>query len=364
MKKGAKKNKPVAGQDKHTGHIAHPLKVPAIPIKQANHTLYAFSAKASVLYAALSINRRVQDKDEGYQRVLSTARVEAVTRYIKQKRPIPGAIIVSLDKATFDEKNCQLTIPAGTDVGWVIDGQHRLAGAAQAAREKEKDGIDFDLAVIAFEGLKETDQIEQFVTINKEAKNVPTSLYLDLLHHLPNRSAAEVAKERATDLGTQLRKDEASPFFERIAVVTAPKWGQVSLVNFVRKISLLITKNAILGTYNEREQFGIISNYYHGLRVVFPKEYDSKDSIFFKTVGFGALWNVFPTVFSLALKNFKAFTVKDVAAVFKKIEGADFSSWSQYGTGDQAERNAADDLRASLLVAFKDDNDIGTTIKL
>lgn len=356
-----KKTKIVIDPNKHVGHVAHSLKVAAIPVGQTDHTLYVFAAKASVLYGALSINRRVQDKDEGYQRVLSPARVQALTRYVLQRRPIPGAIIVSLDKAMFDKKTLDLTIPGGTDVGWVIDGQHRLAGAAMAARE----GTDIEFAVIAFVGLKALDQVEQFITINREAKNVPTSLYLDLLHHLPNKNAADVAKERATDLATQLRKDEGSPFFERIAVVTAPKPGQVSLVNFVRKISLLITKNGILNTYTEREQFGILSNYYQGLRNVFSKEYESKDSVFFKTLGFGALWNVFPTVFSLSIKNHKGFTVRDVAAIFKRIDGEDFSSWPQYGTGDQAERNAADDLRAKLIVAFSTDSDAAvSTIKL
>jgi DGQHR domain-containing protein len=356
-----KKKHTVIDPNKHVGHVDHSLKVASIPVGQANHTLYVFTAKASVLYGALSINRRVQDKDEGYQRVLSPSRVQALTRYLLQKRPIPGAIIVSLDRAVFDKKKLELTIPQGTDVGWVIDGQHRLAGAAMAARE----GIDIEFAVIAFVGLQEKDQIEQFVTINREAKNVPTSLYLDLLHHLPNKNAAEVAKERATDLATQLRKDEGSPFFERIAVVTAPKPGQISLVNFVRKISLLITKNGILNTYTEREQLGIISNYYQGLRNVFSKEYESKDSMFFKTLGFGALWNVFPTVFSLSIKNQKGFTVRDVASIFRRIDGVDFATWAQYGTGDQAERNAADDLRANLLVAFSAESDEAvSTIKL
>jgi DGQHR domain-containing protein len=109
-------------------------------------------------------------------------------------------------------------MPAGTDVGWVIDGQHRLAGAEVASRG----GTDIELPVIAFIGLSEPRQVEQFVTINREAKNVPTSLYLDLLRLLPNRKPADVAKERAADLATQLRRDEESPFFESIVVTTSP----------------------------------------------------------------------------------------------------------------------------------------------
>jgi DGQHR domain-containing protein len=347
---------------KKIGHIAHALKVTASQVTQANHTLYLFKAKASVLYDALSINRRIPDKDEGYQRVLSLSRVQAITRYVRQNRTIPGAITVSLDNAQFDRRKNELTIPAGNNVGWVIDGQHRLAGAAMAARE----GTDIEFPVVAFLGLTPPNQIEQFVTINREAKNVPTSLYLDLLHHLPNKRPGDIAKERATDLATQLRKDEESPFFERIVVTSPPRSGQtISLTNFVRKISIHVSPDkGILNAYTELEQIGVIANYYQGLRQVFPKEFEAKESMFFKTLGFGALWNVFPLFFSLTLKNQNGFTVKDVATMFKGIENTDFSSLTQYGTGDQAERNAAEDLRASLLLAFKTDTDQTSALKL
>ena len=342
-----KKSQPkIDGTKKHHGHMAKAIKVPAIPIVQGPHTLYIFTEKASVLYNALSINRRAQakEKDEGYQRVLSLSRVQAITRYLRARKTIPGSIIVNLDKATFDDKRSELTIPSGNDVGWVIDGQHRLAGAAMAARgDGGAVALDVDLAVIAFVGLDKALQIEQFVTINREAKNVPTSLYIDLLKHLPTKNAADAVKERANDLATELRRDDNSPFFERIAVVSAPKAGQISNVNFARKISTHIAKNGVLSSFTERDQIRIVSNYYQGLRNVFPEQFDDKESVFFKTLGFGALWNVFPTVFSLALKEHKGFTVKDVAAVFKRIENMDFSNWAQYGSGDQAERMAGED---------------------
>jgi DGQHR domain-containing protein len=299
----------------------------------------------------LSINRRAEDKDEGYQRVLSVSRVRSIANYVKGKRAIPGAIVVSLDKATYDSKKMELTVPEGTDVGWVIDGQHRLAGADMAARE----GVDIELPVVAFVGLENKRQVEQFVTINREGKNVPTSLYLDLLKILPFKNPADAARERATDIGNELRKDEESPFFDKITVTVAPKGGQISLTNFVRKISPLVTDKGILNVYTVTEQTKVVSNYFNGLRQVFPKEFDKKDSIFFKTVGFGALWNAFPTFFNLAVKNQKGFTVSDVIAIFKPIESFDFSGWSQYGTGNQAEVNAGEDLKTELLLAFKGD---------
>ncbi|MGC4084048.1 MAG: DGQHR domain-containing protein [Vicinamibacterales bacterium] len=343
----------------HVGKVTHPIRVPAVKITQSGHALYTFGAKASTLFHSLSINRRIPDKDEGYQRVLSPSRVDAIKRYIKQGRVLPGAIIVSLDTAKFAKG--ELTIPQGTNVGWVIDGQHRLAGAELASR----DGSEIELPVVAFVGLNDGDQVEQFITINREAKNVPTSLYLDLLHHLPKKSAADVARERATDIATQLRKDEESPFYERIVVTTAPKGGQISLVNFVRKIAPHVSPGkGILNTFTEREQLGVIANYFQGLRQTFPKQFDAKESIFFKTVGFGALWNVFPVFFGLVLQHHKAFTVKDVASVFKRIEDFDFSALNQYGSGEQAERTAADDIRTELLRAYQAPSNAPSALKL
>jgi len=334
---------------KQSGAVKHPLVVSALEVVQSATNLYLFKARASVLFDALSINRRVEDKDEGYQRALSVSRVRSIANYIKAKRAIPGAIVVSLDKAVFASATGVLTIPKGTDVGWVIDGQHRLAGAVMAARE----GCDVELPVVAFIGLSDRLQVDQFVTINREGKNVPTSLYLDLLKLLPFKNPADAARERATDIGTDLRREEDSPFFERIVVTVSPKSGQISLTNFVRKITpLVVPDKGMLYVYSQREQVAVVSNYYKGLREVFPKEFDKKDSIFFKTLGFGALWNAFPTFFNLALKNQSGFTVKDVIAIFKKIESFDFSTWAQYGTGNQAEMNAGEDVRTQLLVAF------------
>lgn len=113
---------------KHEGVVKKPLKFASLEIQQGATKLYLFATKASTLYGSFSINRRVVEKDEGYQRTLSISRVEAITRYIAdKKKPIPGAIIVCIDTASFNKKDGQLTVPAGTDVGWVIDGQHRLA---------------------------------------------------------------------------------------------------------------------------------------------------------------------------------------------------------------------------------------------
>ena len=359
-RKGPSKRSASQKTGKKTGAANLALRFPAIAITQTTTTLYVFKAEASVLFRTLSINRRIEDKDEGYQRALSVGRVRAITRYIANKNPIPGAIVVSFDRASYVKTKSELVVPSGTDVGWIIDGQHRLAGAEQAAR----DGVDIELPVVAFVGLEVAEQIQQFITINRESKNVPTSLYLDLLKYVPGKKPSEISKERTADIATLLRRDEDSPFFERIVVTTRPKSGQLSLTNFVRKISPhILPDKGILGPYLEREQMAVISNYYEALRQVFPTEYRKKDSVFFKTVGFGGVWNVFPTVFAMSLKDKGGFRVQDVVAVLRRIEDFDFSGWRQYGTGNQAEINAGDDLKAELLIAFNaEDGDGGSLL--
>jgi DGQHR domain-containing protein len=345
---------PISGKGKHSGTAASQLRLPAFEMCQGNTKLYVLKSDARALYKTLSINRRTENKDEGYQRTLSVSRVQAITRHLAMNRAIPGAIVVCFDKGKFDAAKNELVIPTGTDVGWVIDGQHRLAGAEMAARA----GLKVDLAVVAFIGLDEEHQIEQFITINREAKNVPTSLYLDLIKKLPVKKAGDAARERAANIGTQLRSDEDSPFFEKIVVTIAPKEGQLSLTNFVRKIApLVIPDKGLLHIYSEIEQRAVVANYYRALKQVFPKTFEPRSSIFFKTLGFGALWNAFPTVFSLSLKYHKGFTVKDAVSVLKKIESTDFSEWKQFGTGSQAEITAGEDLKTSLLLAFNSTGD-------
>jgi DGQHR domain-containing protein len=361
-KKTSEKSSPIVSlTGKKDGALTSPLRVCAIGVQQGPNKLFLFKSAASVLFDALSINRKVEDKDEGYQRALSSSRVQALKRFIIEKNPVPGAIVVCLDKANYSEPTKQLTIPAGADVGWIVDGQHRLAAAALAARE----GVDIDLSVVAFVGLSDERQIEQFITINKEAKSVPSSLYLDLLKRLPNKRSADAPKERAADLASLLRKNEDSPFFQRIVTTTAPRAGQISLVNFVRKIAPLVAPDrGLLAPYPEKDQVGILSNYFLGLGHVFPDEYDSPTSIFFKTLGSGALMNVFPAFFTLTLKERQAFRVSDVASIFQQMESYSFDAWKQAGTGSQGEILAGEDLKTSLNWAFRENTGTGASIKL
>jgi DGQHR domain-containing protein len=307
----------------------------------------------------LSINRRLEGKDEGYQRVLSNARVSAVANHIRSGQPIPNTILVGLDAAKFNKRTSNLTIPAGSDVGWVIDGQHRLAGAHEASSgEGGNKKVDIELSVIAFIGTTENFQIEQFVTVNREAKGVPTALVYDLLKHLPGRkNAGEVATERAAEIANEVRLNKDSVFYQRIVVTTSPRQGQISITNFVRKMSPHVHPDrGILRVYTLPEQRKILENYFDALRITFPEQWRRADNVFFRTIGFGAMMNMFEEIFQHTISTREAsFKVEDIAAVLQGVRHFEFDQWLSYGSGTKAELEAAQDFRTDFKRAQRRD---------
>lgn len=332
-----------------SGAVQEPsvYRFPCLQIRQKKHVLYALVAKASEIYRVCRINQRDPDKDEGYQRVLSPARVRIMKEYLLKGLPLANSIVVTFESsARYNASTGTLDVDNKPDAGWVIDGQHRLAGAHEASSSG-----DIELSVIAFLDLPLMEQIQQFVIINREAKGVPSSLYLDLLRNLPPATTdAEAANERATDIFKELAKDEYSPLYNRIAYTTARR-GQISLTNFARKVAPMLRQQGVkakFSVYSLYEQKAIIDNYFKALRNVFPKAVEGNDAILFRTLGFGAMINALSFVFDVCVRKHAGFRVEDISSILKLVEDFEFQSWVGYGSGTEAEKRAADDFEASL----------------
>lgn len=319
------------------------MKYKAIRFSQGENNLYLFSARAGDIWRFSSINQKSDDKEEGYQRALSPSRAKDIKDYILSRKTIAPAIVLSLDagKAEYDEINSVISIEDSPDSAWVIDGQHRLRGAALADKESE-----IELPIVAYIGLDLKDQIAQFVTINREAKGVPTSLYYDLLNFLPPKTKPmDVAKEKAADIANTLRKDPDSIFFEKIVVVTSPKKGQISLNNFVRKVyPLILESKGPFSAYSQKEFSLIIENYFKALKSVFPDEFSLTKQRFFQTLGFGAVINALHPIFSITAKEKRGFRVEDIESMLSKVADFQFSDWDKIGTGTAAENQAGRDF--------------------
>ncbi len=339
-----KKASKASSPKKTTTRTPKQLKFSCQTLEQGKHKMFLFPIYAKMLWSLVQVNQRLEDKDEGYQRAFSESRVKKIARYFNNGNCIPGSILISFDKAKLSATGQELVIENVADAGWVIDGQHRLIGAHKA-------DSDVKLPVVAFLDLSSEQQVELFVTINREQKGVPTSLYYDLLEKLPRRlSSAEMIQERANDLVRQLRRDDESPFYRRIKVTTSPKKGELSSTNVIRKLTPLLKRDGKLEIYSDEERAGILNNLYKALEEVFPKEYIRSDTVFFRTVGFGAIITALPTILDTTLRmtGRNIFRVENVAETLKLLNDFDFAQWRQMGTGSAAEKQASEDIRTRL----------------
>lgn len=330
------------------------MELNAIEFEQNGQKMYLFSAPAKSLWQVVKINKREDSKENGYQRALSESRAQDIKKFLANGNFISPSIIIAFEegRASFNSQTSKITIEDSADSGWVIDGQHRLRGA-------EISDANINLSVVAFIGLDIKKQIEQFIIINKEAKGVPTSLYYDLLKLLPTqKNSSETSKEKAAAIADSLRKDPASIFFERIVVVTSPKNGEISLNNFVRKISpLIVDSRGVLQAYTQKEVAGILENYFRVLKIVFPEQFGLSKQRFFQTLGFGAMINALFPIFTITLSKTNGFAVDDLLKLMRKAEDFNFEDWDRIGTGSSAEIQAGRDFEAH----FKNSNlDEGT----
>jgi DGQHR domain-containing protein len=316
------------------------IKIPAIEVVQNGHKFYLCSLTAKQLSSAARVNLRDPEEDKGYQRLFVDSHIDKIKKFLESGKSIPVSVLVTFKRATYS--NGRLRIKKDPKNGWIIDGQHRLLAARQLSS-------DIPLPIIAFIDLPVSGQIEHFVTINREARGVPSSLYLDLLKSLPKeKTPSDRAKERTTDIARELAKDEESPFYGKIVVLTSPKKGELSLTNFVRKVEPIIRKGGALAKFKADTQIKVINNYFSGIEDAFPDEADQNPPVYFQTIGFGAFMNFFPAFFGEVYPKKNVFTREVVRQKLVELGKPDFDGWRKMGTGTQAENSAAEQLDTIL----------------
>jgi DGQHR domain-containing protein len=306
------------------------VEYPCIPLEIDGHTAVAFACSAKTLYQNVSINQRQDDKEEGYQRVLNPSRVRAIADYINGGGCFPTSVVIAFERASLRDGNC-IRIEAHPKAGWVIDGQHRLAGTHEADR-------DTTVPVVGFLNLQIEDQIKFFVTINREQVGVPSSLYYDLLPHLDAGKKDEQLRAidmNARALARALTQDEGSPFFGRIVINRAPVRGrELSMTNFIRKVRAYLQQpKGTLAAYSLEDRCRIINNYYRAIGIVFPEEFGKNRSFFFQTVGFGGLMDVMPLFMQRAIERGASLQTKEFVALFSKVQTFNIREFEGQGTG-------------------------------
>jgi hypothetical protein len=86
---------------------------------------------------------------------------------------------------------------------------------------------------------------------------------------------------------------------------------------------------------------------------VFPEEFRKNNSVFFRTIGFGAMFNAFDEIFTRVLSEYGTFKIQDIKKTIGLISDYEVANWEELGTGNKAEQFAAQNFLTSLRKAIK-----------
>jgi hypothetical protein len=123
----------------------------------------------------------------------------------------------------------------------------------------------------------------------------------------------------------------------------------MSMTNFVRKVTPLVNrKNGRLANEPDEKKAAIINNFYLALEQAFPDTYEAENSVFFRTLGFGAMMNSLPTIIDVCAQNYGGFSVVNLVKMLKKVTYFDFSQWDGLA-GNAGEGVAGDQFKKALI---------------
>jgi len=334
------------------------LKFPALEFNQNGNSLYAFVASSQTIYEKFDVSRRIDDKEQGYQRSFSKPRIKEIKNYLTSgKGLIPNTILVNIDKGnhSYNPTRKELSLRDAEHIGFIIDGQHRVKGSYEATG-------DFLLPVIATVDLDVTHQAQLFIKINKSQKGVATSLYLDLLE-LTDGVVEDFDDEnvsfqrRAIEIANRLNDDPESPLFELIRTTGEAGRG-ISLSEFTNSLKPLVDqKSGKLLNYGFEEQYLIFKIYFKAFKAVFLEQWQDPSSLILKTVGFGGIMNSFYEIFTLVTQAKTQFSVENAIKTLSLIGNFKFNSETLPGGGIKAQSNAGKIIITELKKALRNSED-------
>jgi DGQHR domain-containing protein len=206
-------------QGRRNSKIEHTY--PAIKARIGNRTVYNFLVSAKELANHVYVHHRklssLTEASQAYQRMLRPLKLKQIREFLDNDNGFfANNIILNFNKplewtrikASDSVEIGTIKLPGYYGCAWIIDGQHRLYGAASANK-------DVLLPVIALEQYSEAKQAELFVEINKKQTAVAGNLLWDLYSDIYRDSeqpreaklwmVSEVAKRISRDGPLQMK---------------------------------------------------------------------------------------------------------------------------------------------------------------
>lgn len=310
------------------------LIISAARVRQGALSLFATSLRVKDLLAKnfYSVDTLdPEDEDNGYQRLLNTARAKKLAEYILRGQDtkdafLPTSVFLATDKSLpFNNNDHTLEIDSAAVGSFsVVDGQHRLEGLRMAA-EKDARVYEFEIPVVIAIKLSKLEQMCHFLIVNTTQKSVDASIEqriyarltaavdVEELPTLPRWILNVVDKgevQKALKYVDFLNKTQGSPWFGKIKMANQDvDGGTINQKSFVKAIvKYVLTANNPLSVFKDFEkEKKIFLNYWKAIEKNLD---DGNSSVLYKYNGV-ELFCKFSIPFFMKLQNQgNDFTVK------------------------------------------------------
>lgn len=226
--------------------------------------------------------------NKGYQRKPSPSRVNSLARDLSEGMvDLPTAVLLSVranDVAPRRDKygRYSLSLPDnGRRPFYVIDGQHRLEALKKLINDEKQHREkwhSFKIPAVIIFGADENTEMDQFHTVNSNAKSISTDLALTLLRQRATKNNAFrkylVEKGQAWKVHAQELMEmvaELEMWKDKIRFPNEPKGRTLVRSNtFVRSLKPCL-EQANFGDFSIEEQAIIINAYWEGIGKVLPE---------------------------------------------------------------------------------------------
>lgn len=265
--------------------------VPFIEISQHGKKFFLANIPASIVVKISYAAVRGRDQEQGaVQRVLNSRRISSIKDFALSGGSFPNSIVMNWvreDGLVIDETTQSLKITPEKSSAQLIDGQHRVAGLAEAINA---DGglNDIDLPVAIYVGLTTKECANIFLAINTEQKPVHRSLVFDLFA-IADEQIVDPAAARARDIALEL-SEKGAPYHGMIKLPgEAPRKGGVALSTAVTTIKPLIEENGVFDQVSLstlENQSRAILNFFCALQEAYGELWFERQNAFMFASGF------------------------------------------------------------------------------
>ena len=285
--------------DSDTIIIDQEFPVAVTKIRRKNTPLAVGIISAGALTANYKVAVRDHKGGNGYQRPVSTSRVNKLMEDLKNHRvDLPTAVLLNLrnfDPETHlvDTEHGPVFAPHGAEL-YVVDGQHRIEALSRLIRGKGgEQWADYEIPFACMMGASEMEELEQFFIVNSTAKSVRTDLAFDLLKQraeadpeamkgiIENGQDWKVSGEKLAEALAQTdvwRERIRFPGMEKDATTI----NNSGMVNSIKPL----LSTPYFGALDEGNQVKILDAYWRGVRLAIPEAFhDAGDYTIQKATG-------------------------------------------------------------------------------